>query len=230
MPTLLAAPPAAADALPTTPAQPVLGTYPLTYRRSQAALDSYRSMVGGRRELITPYEQRLTVSAARDLPLDQRHDDAASVNADLQVPFTAIATPDKEKVTLGAADGSFPVPIESSLDYPVKVVVQLEGNDRVEFPNDRIETTLAPGSTTIVPIRVRTRAAGDTPVRITVRSPDDGVVLAESAPQQLTSDNTRVKQIVKNLEPVRSTAFALTVTTATAVSHRHIRSGSQCQQ
>lgn len=192
VPTLLAAPPAAADALPTTPAQPVLGTYPLTYRRSQAALDSYRSMVGGRRELITPYEQRLTVSAARDLPLDQRQDDAASVNADLQVPFTAIDTPDKEKVTLGAADGSFPVPIESSLDYPVKVVVQLEGNDRVEFPNDRIETTLAPGSSTIVPIRVRTRAAGDTPVRITVRSPDGGVILAES---QYTIRSTAVSGV-----------------------------------
>lgn len=192
VPTLLAAPPAAAGALMTTPAQPVLGTYPLTYRRSQSALDSYRSMVGGRRELITPYEQRLTVSAARDLPLDQRHDDAASVNADLQVPFTAIDTPDKEKVTLGAADGSFPVPIESSLDYPVKVVVQLEGNDRVEFPNDRIETTLAPKSSTIVPIRVRTRAAGDTPVRITVRSPDDGVILAES---QYTIRSTAVSGV-----------------------------------
>lgn len=192
LPTLLDAPPAAAGAIMTPPAQPVLGTYPLAYRRSQAALASYRSMVGGRRELITPYEQRLTVSAAQDLPLDERHDDAASVSAELQVPFTSIDTPDKEKVTLGADDGKFPLPIDSSLEYPVKVVIQLEANDRVEFPNNRIEATLAPGSSTVVPIRVKTRTAGDTPVRITVRSPDDGVILAES---QYTIRSTAVSGV-----------------------------------
>jgi hypothetical protein len=191
LPTLLDAPPAAARAAPTTPAQPVLGTYPLTYRRAQAALDSYGSMVGGRRELIRPYDLRLTVSAAQDLPLEQRHDDAASVTEALQVPFTSIDTPDKEKVTLGAADGQFPLPVESSLDHPVKAVIELEANDRVEFPSNRIETVLSPGST-LVPIKVKTRAAGDTPVRITVRSPDDGVILAES---QYTIRSTAVSGV-----------------------------------
>jgi hypothetical protein len=191
LPSLLEAPPAAADAVPTTPAQPVLGTYPLTYRRAQAALDSYGSMVGGRKELIAPYELRLTVSAAQDLPIEQRHDDAASVTDALQVPFTAIDTPDKEKVTLGADDGQFPLPVESSLDHPVKAVIELEANDRVEFPSNRIETVLSPGST-LVPIKVKTRTAGDTPVRITVRSPDDGVILAES---QYTIRSTAVSGV-----------------------------------
>ncbi len=179
LPKILDAPPAAAGARLATPAQPDLGTYPLTYRRAQSALSSFQSMVGGRQQLITPFDLTLTVSAAQDLSLEQRHDDAASVSADLQVPFTSIDTPAKEKVTLGADDGKFPLPIESSLDYPVKVVIELEANDRVEFPNNRIETTLDPGST-LVPIRVKTRTAGDTPVRITVRSPDGGVILAES--------------------------------------------------
>lgn len=52
------------------------------------------------------------------------------MSTDLQVPFTAIDTPDKEKVTLGAEDGQFPLPVESSLDYPVKVVIELEANDQ----------------------------------------------------------------------------------------------------
>jgi hypothetical protein len=191
LPTLLDAPPAAAGASLATPVQPELGTYPVTYQRAQRALRSYQSMVGGRQELITPYDLTLTVSAAQDLPLEQRRDDAASVSTDLQVPFTAIDTPDKEKVTLGAEDGQFPLPVESSLDYPVKVVIELEANDRVEFPNNRIETTLDPGST-LVPIRVKTRTAGDTPVRITVRSPDDGVILAES---QYTIRSTAVSGV-----------------------------------
>ncbi|WP_421117982.1 DUF6049 family protein [Aquihabitans daechungensis] len=191
LPTILDAPPAAAGAMLATPEQPILGTYPLTYRRAQSALGSYESMVGGRQELITPYDLTLTVSAAQDLELEQRLADAASVSTDLQVPFTSIDTPDKEKVTLGADDGKFPLPIESTLDYPVQVVIELEANDRVEFPNNRIETTLDPGST-LVPIRVKTRTAGDTPVRITVRSPDDGVILSES---QYTIRSTAVSGV-----------------------------------
>jgi hypothetical protein len=158
---------------------PGLGTYPATYQRSSSALASYQSMVGGRRELITPHELTLTVSASQDLPLAQRRDDAASVSTALAVPFNAIDTPAKDKVTLGADDASFPLPIESGLDYNVKVVIELEGNDRVRFPEDRVEQLLKPGNNQVL-IRVQTRAAGDTPVRITVRSPDDGVILAES--------------------------------------------------
>lgn len=178
VPAVLDSPPAPAGAVMATPAPTDLDAYPATYRTAQADLDSYQSMVGGRPELISPYERTLAVSAARDLPLEQRQRDAASVSAALQVPFTSISIPERDKVTLGADDAQFPLPIESDLDEPVKVVIELEANDRVSFPNNRIEETLEPGSTE-VDIRVQTRAAGDTPVRITVRSPDDGVVLAE---------------------------------------------------
>ena len=174
-----------------TPDLPVLGTYPLVYRRSQTALASYQSMVGGRSELVRPYELTLTVSAAADLSLAQRRTDAASVREALQVPFTSITIPAKDKVTLGANDAQFPLPIDSSLDYPVEVVIQLEANDRVEFPNDRIKVTLEPGST-LQEIRVKTRTAGDTPVRITVRSPDGNVILAEG---QYTIRSTAVSGV-----------------------------------
>ena len=55
------------------------------------------------------------------------------------------------------------------------LLIELEANDRVEFPENRIEETLEPGSTTVT-IRVKTRTAGDTPVRITVRTPDDQIL------------------------------------------------------
>lgn len=190
VPTIMDAPPAA-GAMVATPSQPNLGAYPSTYRRAQSDLHSYQSMVGGRTELIAPFNLRLAVSAAQDLALDQRQEDAASVRADLQVPFTSIHVPAKDKVTLGSDNAKFPLPIESSLDYPVQVVIQLEANDRVEFPQNRIEQELEPGST-VVTIPVETRAAGDTPVRITVRSPDDGVILAES---QYTIRSTAVSGV-----------------------------------
>ncbi len=164
VPAVLDAPPAPAGAVLTTPAVPDLGAYPGTYQQAQSSLASYQSMVGGRNEAIAPYELTLAVSASEDLELEQRTADAGSVTASLQVPFTSIDVPAKDKVTLGSDDGKFPLPIESSLDYPVRVVIELEANDRVEFPENRIEETLEPGSTTVT-IGVKT---------------DDQVILAES--------------------------------------------------
>ena len=158
---------------------PDLGRYPVTLRRSRARLASYESMVGGRTELVAPYELPLIVSAARDLPLDDRNDDAASVAVALDEPFTAITVPAPRQITLGARDARFPLAIESDLDYPVQVVIELESSDRLEFPNNRIEQTLEPGRT-VLQVEVRTRAPGGTPVRIRVTSPDDGVLLAET--------------------------------------------------
>ncbi|MGN6695616.1 MAG: DUF6049 family protein [Aquihabitans sp.] len=191
VPSILDAQPAPAGAVMSTPATPLLDTYPAAYRQAQSSLDSYQSMVGGRNELIDPYELTLTVSAAQDLPIEQRSDDAFSVTDALQVPFSAISIPEKDTVTLGADNAKIPLPVESSLDSKVKVVIELEANDRVEFPQNRIEETLDPGST-VVTIPVKTRAAGDTPIRITVRTPDDGVILAES---QYTIRSTAVSGV-----------------------------------
>ncbi|MFN8017379.1 MAG: DUF6049 family protein [Acidimicrobiales bacterium] len=182
---------AAGTASPASTTPAALGPYPATLRSSRSALTSYESMVAGATELVAPYERTLALSAARDLDLAQRKDDAASVGADLQTPFTSITIPAQDKVTLGARDASFPLPIESSLDHPVKVVIELESNDRLAFPQNRIEATLQPGRQ-VIPIKVRTRATGDTPVRITVHSPDDGVTLAES---QYTIRSTAVSGV-----------------------------------
>lgn len=191
VPSVLEAQPAPAGAVMTTPSLPLLGAYPSIYRQAQSSVDSYQSMVGGRSELIDPFELTLAVSASQDLPLEQRREDAGSVTDALQEPFSAITIPEKDTVTIGADNAKFPLPVESSLDAPVKVVIELEANDRVEFPQNRIEETLEPGST-VVTIPVKTRAAGDTPIRITVRTPDDGVILAES---QYTIRSTAVSGV-----------------------------------
>jgi hypothetical protein len=94
-------------------------------------------------------------------------------------PFGAIHVPEADRVTLGARDARFPLPITNDLDQPVNVVIELESNDRLEFPRNRVEQTLQPGRQ-VVELAVRTRAPGATPVSITVRTPDDAVVLAES--------------------------------------------------
>lgn len=167
------------DAAPLVAASPEpLGDYPATLAAARAELGSYESMVGDRAELVSPYEQTLAVSAAADLPLEERTADAASVRVDLEEPFSSITIPESDTVTLGARDARFPLPIRSELDDPVQVLIELDASERLEFPRNRIVQTLEPGRD-VVEIQVRTLAAGDTPVRVTVRTPDDGVVLAE---------------------------------------------------
>jgi hypothetical protein len=164
---------------PAAPELPSLGRFPSELRRARTDLASYTSMVGARPELTGGFDRTLAVSAADALPLEERRADATSVSDDLTVPFSAISVPPTDTVTLGAQDATFPLPIESSLDEPVQVVIELEASDRIEFPNDRIEATLD-DERNVVQVRVRTRASGDTPVRVTVRTPDDGVILAQS--------------------------------------------------
>jgi hypothetical protein len=158
---------------------PDLGSYPEELRAARAELGSYASMVGERADLLAEPERTLAVSAAPTLELSERRADVDGVRLGLQDEFGAFHLPEGDTVTLGAREGEFPLPIDSDLDEPVQVVIQLEASDRLELPDDRIEATLEPGRTT-VDLAVRARASGDTPVRITLRSPDDGVILAES--------------------------------------------------
>ncbi|HRW36349.1 MAG: hypothetical protein KDB04_18960 [Acidimicrobiales bacterium] len=156
-----------------------LGTYPDELRAARADEASYTSMVGDRADLLRPIERALALSAAAELPLEDRRAEVDGVRRDLADTFSSIDLPESDTVTLGAQEGTFPLPISSSLDEPVQVVIQLEASDRLELPDDRIEATLD-SERTVVDVQVQARATGDTPVRITVRSPDDGVVLAES--------------------------------------------------
>lgn len=169
--------PAAATLAAPEPAD--LGDYPEALALARSRLAAYAAMVGDRTDLIAPYEARLLRSAAHELPVAQRTADADAVVAALEEPFDAISVPEADQITLGARDARFPLPITSDLDHPVNVVIELESNDRLEFPRNRVEQTLQPGRQ-VVELAVQTRAPGATPVRITVRSPDDAVVLAES--------------------------------------------------
>ncbi|MGI8756483.1 MAG: DUF6049 family protein [Acidimicrobiales bacterium] len=161
---------------PTTSSQ---GDYPAQARQVRAALDSYASMLIDRPELVSRFDRPLALSASVDLALSDRQRDLALVDAALQARFDAISTIERDKVTLGARVAHFPYSIRSRLSYPVRVRVDLQANDRLAVPTDPLVVTIA-GPRSVAQVRVRARASGDAPLRLTVRSPDGRVVLAES--------------------------------------------------
>ncbi len=156
-----------------------LGDYPALVRSTHDRLASYVSMVPDQPQLSARLERPLALSAARELDLDDRRALLGRVDAELQAGFDSISIPERDRVTLGARDARFPLPIESDLDGPVQVLITLESSDRLEFRDETIEATLT-GERTLIQIPVQTRVTGDTPLRITVRTPDGRVLLGES--------------------------------------------------
>jgi hypothetical protein len=155
-----------------------LGAYPSLVRETHDLIASYASMVPDQPELVQSFDRPLALSAAADLTLDERSRILNGVTGELRGRFDAVSIPERDRVTLGTRDARFPLPINLDLDEPVRVVISLEASDRLEFPEERIETTLT-GDRTLVEIPVRARATGDTPLRITVRTPDGQVLLDE---------------------------------------------------
>lgn len=169
-----------------------LGTYPALVNETHQLLSSYASMIIDRPDLVQAFERPLALSAAAETDLGVRRRMLRRVQAELDRRLGAISAPARERVTLGARDAQFPLALTSTLAEPVKVVITLEASDRLAFPNEGpIEVTLS-GERTVVQIPVRTRATGDTPLRITVRTPDQRHILAES---QYTVRSTAVSGV-----------------------------------
>lgn len=168
-----------------------LNRYSALARETHRLLSSYASMAIDQPDLIQAFERPLARSAAVGLELSTRRDELDRINSELGRRLGAISTPAKDRVTLGARNARFPLPITSTLVEPAKVIITLQAPDRLSFPSRTIEATLSEGRT-VVDIPVSTRATGDTPLRITVRTPDGNVVLSES---QYTVRSTAVSGV-----------------------------------
>ncbi len=170
---------------PVSPTAPVdtqrasRGGYASLVKRTHQLLSSYASMLTNRPDLLETYERPLARSASPALTMDQRTRLLSGTRSDLRTQLEAISTPETDRVTLGTREAQFPLPISSTLDVPVTVLVTLEARDRLSLPRSSFEVTVNEGRT-VVPIPVNARATGDTPLLITVTTPDGSEVLSQS--------------------------------------------------
>ncbi len=177
--TFAAGPVAATTPPLTKPDTGRLGAYPALVNETHRSLASYASMLTDRPELVAAFEQPLARSASADLGPATRRAEVQRQLDTIRDRLGAVSTPQIDRVTLGARNANFPLPITSTSGDPIKVLITLDASDRLSFPEDTIETTLD-GPRTVVQIPIETRATGDTPLRITVRTPDGATVLDES--------------------------------------------------
>lgn len=168
-----------------------LGDYPNDLRVTNQLVASYGSMFDDPAATEARFDPQIAVSAEDRLTEPQRRRILARVRRQIEQELRSVSLPARDHITLGARDAVFPVPISSKIDRPLKVLVTLEASDRLEFPDEQIAVTLE-NERTNVEVPVRTRATGDTPLRITVRTPDGAVTLAEA---QYTVRSTAVSGV-----------------------------------
>ena len=122
----------------------------------------------------------IDVSGSRALSAAGRSSYLGAASAQLDAQFGQVSAPATEQVTLTARNARIPMSVRSELTGPAKVIVQLEGSNRLSFPNGgEVQATLTRGRNRIV-VRVRAPTSGDSPLRMRVLSPDRRVQLAET--------------------------------------------------
>lgn len=167
--------------LPAAALRPIIVEPSRDYARARRAAEdlqaSYRSMLDDRDPDDT-FDVEIARSASTELTDGERIDLLDRIRERLETALAGITTSPTERVTLGTRDAHVPVAFTSTASVPLRVRIHLEASDRLEFPQNDMETVLAPEQRTVVQIPVRSRTTGDTPMTLTVTTPDERIIIA----------------------------------------------------
>jgi hypothetical protein len=166
-------------------------TFASELRSTEADLDSYRGMVTADNPRPAEFDRRTLVAGSADLSGSEQIASLDAVKAAIRAETAKVQPPPRQTINFTARDGVVSLTLRNTTGYPVNVRVQLQG-EKLEFPgheNGVLEQTLT-AETTRVSLNVRTRASGDSPLDVTIMTPDGHLLIGR----------TRVT--------VRSTAFS----------------------
>jgi hypothetical protein len=160
-----------------TPTTIDLGDHPQRLALARSRLGSFLSLVGPDAAEVAALDQRLLLSGATSLSGDERKEYVESVLTTVDRRLARIEAPTRQTITLTANDADIPLTLRNQLDVPVTVLIELDSDTRVEFRDGaRMIEVLQPGDEEIQ-IPVHTRVPGESPIDITVRTPDGTVLL-----------------------------------------------------
>ncbi len=169
---------------PTGPSRPLVRTLSPTPGRelgslvprlaeAEGAVSTYTSVIGPDSPRADPFAERVLVSGASGLGRAAQTRYLDAVRADIDEELAKIRPPGRQTITLTDRDGQVPLVFYNDTGYPVDVVARLEAT-KLEFPE------LAGGvlrlrlhdQATRVEVKVRARTSGDSPLDITLMTPD----------------------------------------------------------
>lgn len=159
---------------------PPLGTYPDDLARVRNRLSSFGSLVGRDDAEVKALGDLLLLSAGQSLNPEQRLGYVAEVDTVVEARLDGVQAAPRQTITLTSSRGQLPLTVRSSLRRPVDVTVTLDAGSRLEFPDGpQFSLRLQPG-TNRVDIPVRARVPGDSPITISIDSPDGAANLVSA--------------------------------------------------
>lgn len=159
-------------ALAPAEAHSSLAGYADRLRLTRLALAGYRSMAGGVNPRVDDLERRLLASGSEALTPEQRDAYVDAVVQAIDDQTAAVQVPEERTITITARQGRLPLTFRNDAGYPVEVAVQLDSDNKLEFPDgESFPLRLAEG-TTRLEVVVRARTTGTSRVRVRLTSPD----------------------------------------------------------
>jgi len=158
-----------------------LGSTPSRLRSAQADLDSYAGSLEPNDAHATALRQRLLTAGAIALSEQQRLTYIDGVERTVRDELHKVAMPSRQSITFTARDGVVSFIVHNAAGYPIRAVAQLQGA-KLEFrqhPDGTIPLTLANGATRLE-IDVRTLTSGDSPLDVTLTTPDGRIELGRT--------------------------------------------------
>ncbi len=161
-------------------ASPSLGSYPDALRLTRLTTEGFASFAGRANPVVESMQRRLLVSGSADLARDQRKAYLDAVSRQIDRAASAVVAPRSGNVTLTSRDGRVPLNISNENLYDVTVLLRFD-SDKLTFPDGDTRLVHLPASTvTSRDIQVRARSSGTFPLRMTITSPDEIVLVSRS--------------------------------------------------
>ncbi|MEC9466972.1 MAG: DUF6049 family protein [Actinomycetota bacterium] len=144
---------------------------------AETAVAAYTAMLGGPHPDAAALHDLLEATAATELDADALDAYLQAVYARVTAVLEAFTAPTDQDVRLTGRRADVPFTVHNGLDTPARVVVALESDGRLEFPDgDTLEVVLEPGRNRLaLPVQARTSAAAR--LQVTIRSPDEARLL-----------------------------------------------------
>jgi hypothetical protein len=162
-------------------ANPAPASLPLgAIRAARTKLEGFATMLEADNQLDDELEELLLASESADLRGRPRTQLIDAVERRITAEVRHLAVPSSRTVTLTARRGEIPVTLQWTGDYPVHVVLRV-ASDKLAFPdgNDVRHLDLSRRNTT-ERFAVEARTSGAFPLRVTIESPQGGLVLAQA--------------------------------------------------
>lgn len=159
---------------------PALGSYPEALPLTRLTVEGFASFAGRDNPVVASMQRRVLVSGSADLDRAQRRAYLDAIGRQVDRAAAAVVAPESGNVTLTSRDGRIPLNLSNENLYDVTVRLRFD-SDKLTFPDgDTVIVHLPRSAVTSLDVDVSARSSGSFPLRMTITSPDEIVLVSRS--------------------------------------------------